>query len=141
MTPDPAVDADERTDLKELAAEITETVEIRLEHEAHYEWVAFVPQRESDAGALTKYFGKVAGEDAFKIRGIESRQRSTPPFVEAVQRDCLDATRSPAAVLGCLQDAIERLHAGTVPVEQLSNGTACPNHSTATARTHRTWPR
>ena len=32
--------------------------EIRLEHEAHYDWVAFVPQRESDAGALTKYFRK-----------------------------------------------------------------------------------
>jgi DNA polymerase I len=81
-----------------------------------------VPQRESDAGALTKYFGKVAGEDEFKIRGIEARQRSTPPFIEAVQRECLeqfDATRSPDAVLDCLRDAIDRLHAGPVPVEQL----------------------
>jgi DNA polymerase I len=84
--------------------------------------VAFVPQRESDAGALTKYFGKVAGKDEFKIRGIEARQRSTPPFIEDVQRDCLerfDATRSPDAVLDCLQDALERLHDGTVPIEQL----------------------
>jgi DNA polymerase I len=84
--------------------------------------VAFVPQRESDAGALTKYFGKVAGDDEFKIRGIEARQRSTPPFIEDIQRDCLerlDATPSPDAVLDCLQDAIERLHAGTVPVKQL----------------------
>jgi DNA polymerase I len=71
---------------------------------------------------LTKYFGKVAGDDEFKIRGIEARQRSTPSFIEDVQRDCLDwldATRSPDAVLNCLQDAINRLHAGTVPVEQL----------------------
>jgi DNA polymerase I len=84
--------------------------------------VAFVPQRESDAGALTKYFGKVAGEDDFKIRGIEARQRSTPPFVKDVQRDCLEqlnATRSPDAVLDCLQDAINRLQAGTVTVEKL----------------------
>jgi len=81
-----------------------------------------VPQRESDAGALTKYFGKVAGDDEFKIRGIEARQRSTPPFIEDVQRDCLErlgATKSPDTVLDCLQDAIKRLHAGTVPVEQL----------------------
>jgi len=28
-----------------LATEITDCVEIRLEHEAHYDWVAFVPQR------------------------------------------------------------------------------------------------
>ncbi len=122
VTPDPDVDDDDREDLETLAIEITESVEIRLEHEAHYEWVAFVPQRGSDAGALTKYFGKVAGKDKFKIRGIEARQRSTPPFIEEVQRECLerfDATRSAEAVLGCLQDAIERLRSGEVPVKQL----------------------
>ncbi len=122
VTPDPAIDDAERADLDELAAEITETVDIRLEHEAHYDWVAFVPQRESDAGALTKYFGKVADTDAFKIRGIEARQRSTPPFIERVQRACLerfDATRSPEAVLAVLEDAIEQLHARDVPVAQL----------------------
>ena len=122
VTPDPDVNDDDREDLKTLATEITECVEIRLEHEAHYDWVAFVPQRESDAGALTKYFGKVADDDDFKIRGIEARQRSTPPFIEDVQRDCLerlDATRSPDAVLDRLQDAINRLHTGTVSVDQL----------------------
>ena len=122
VTPDPNVDDDNREDLEALATEITERVEIQLEHEAHYDWVASVPQRESDAGALTKYFGKVAGEDDFKIRGIEARQRSTPPFIKEVQRECLkrfDATRSPEAVLSCLEDAIERLHTGEVPVEQL----------------------
>ena len=122
VTPDPDVDDAAREDLDALATEITERIEIRLEHEAHYDWVAFVPQRESDAGALTKYFGKVAGDDNFKIRGIEARQRSTPPFIENVQRNCLerlDATRSPAAVLDCLQDAVRRLHAGTVPIEHL----------------------
>ncbi|VTT86312.1 Archaeal DNA polymerase I [Halorubrum sp. DM2] len=122
VTPDPDVDNDAREDLEALATEITEDVEIRLEHEAHYDWVAFVPQRESDAGALTKYFGKVAGADEFKVRGIEARQRSTPPFIEAVQLDCLerfDATWSPDAVLDRLRDAVTRLYAGTVPVKDL----------------------
>jgi len=122
VTPVPDIDDDDREDLEALATEITEGVEIQLEHEAHYDWVAFVPQRESDAGALTKYFGRVAGHDEFKIRGIEAGQRSTPPFIEDIQRDCLerlDATRSPDAVLDCLQGAIKRLHAGMVPVEQL----------------------
>jgi len=122
VTSDPDVDDDDREDLDTRPTEITEAVEIRLEHEAHYDWVAFVPQRESDAGASTEYFGKVAGEDEFKIRGIEARQRSTPPFIEDIQRSCLerlDATRSPDAVLDCLQDAIKRLHAGMVPVKQL----------------------
>ncbi len=122
VTPDPNVDDSQREDLDVLANEITESVEIRLEHEAHYDWVAFVPQRESTAGALTKYFGKVAGEDEFKLRGIEARQRSTPSFVEDVQRECLDRldeTRSPEAVLGCLKRAIGKLHAGDVAVERL----------------------
>ncbi len=98
MTPDPDVDAGDREHLEMLAAEITECIQIRLE------------------------LGKVDSDDEFKIRDIEARQRSTPPFVETVQQDCLDrldATRSPTAVLGCLQDAIERLHAGGVPVEDL----------------------
>ena len=122
VTPAPDVEDEHREDLDTIAEEISETVEIRLEHEAHYEWVAFVPQRESDAGALTKYFGKIAGDDEFKLRGIEARQWSTPAFIETVQRECLeqlDVTRSPAVVLGCLQDAIERLHAGEVPIDGL----------------------
>jgi DNA polymerase I len=122
VTPDPDVNDDDREDLEALATEIAEDIEIRLEHEAHYDWVAFVPQRESDAGALTKYFGKVAGDEEFKLRGIEARQRSTPPFIENVQRDCLDrldATRSPDAVLGRLERAIDELQAGNVAVERL----------------------
>lgn len=76
---------------------------------------------ESDAAALTRYFEKVADDD-FKISDIKARRRSTRPFIEDVQRDCLkrfDAARSPNAILDCLQNAIKRLHAGTVPIEQL----------------------
>ena len=122
VTPDPDVDERQRENLEELATEITEAVEICLEYEAHYDWVAFVPQRECGAGALTKYFGKVADEDEFKIRGIEARQRSTSPFIEDVQRECLDqldATGSTDAVLGYLKRAIATLHAGDVAAEQL----------------------
>jgi DNA polymerase I len=124
VTPDPDVDDDDddREDLETLATELTERVEIRLEHEAHYDWVAFVPQRESGAGALTKYFGKVADENESKIRSIEARQRSTPPYITDVQRSCLeqlDVTRSPEAILRHLESAIESLHAGEVPVKEL----------------------
>jgi len=42
VTPDPDVDDDDRETLETLATEITKRVEIRLEHEAHYDWVAFV---------------------------------------------------------------------------------------------------
>ena len=122
VTPDPDVDATDRTDLETLAAEISETVDVRLEYEAGYEWVAFVPQRGRDTGALTRYFGKVAGEDDFKVRGIEARQRSTAPFVEATQRTFLERfgdARNPDDVLGTLREAIRQLHAGEVDPARL----------------------
>ncbi len=122
VVPDPAVDDDQRTPLDVLVNEISTAVDICLEYEAHYEWVAFVPQRDRETGALTKYFGKLSGEEKFKLRGIEARQRSTPSFIEAVQRDCLarlDATRLPEVVIARLERAITELHAGMVDVEQL----------------------
>ncbi|MFH5800856.1 type B DNA-directed DNA polymerase [Haladaptatus sp. CMAA 1911] len=76
----------EQTSLSELVSKISEEVAIRLEHEAHYDWISFVPLRDSDAGALIKYFGKVAGEDEYKYRGIECRQRSTPSYIDDAQK-------------------------------------------------------
>ncbi|WP_436927597.1 type B DNA-directed DNA polymerase [Halosimplex amylolyticum] len=117
VTPAPDVAASERESLDSIATALTDEIGIRLEYEAAYDWVAFVPQRDSDAGALTKYFGKRADDDGYKTRGIEARQRSTPPFVERVQRDCiavLDENRSPEAVVDRLEGAIDRLEAGRV---------------------------
>ncbi|MFC7195189.1 DNA polymerase domain-containing protein [Halosimplex aquaticum] len=83
--------------------------------------------RDSRAGALTKYFGRKAGTDpetgeAFKFRGIETRQRSTPPFVADVQRDLirtLGADRSAEAVCDRLAREIARLERGAVDPEDL----------------------
>jgi DNA polymerase I len=123
VTPAPDVPAGERTALDTLAAEITDAVGIELEYEAAYDWVAFVPRRDDSAGALTKYFGRLADSGEYKIRGIEARQRSTPPFVEALQRECLDRlgeTRTPEPVLERLQVAIGRLRVGRVDPDRLT---------------------
>ncbi|WP_336325186.1 type B DNA-directed DNA polymerase [Halovenus sp. HT40] len=102
--------------LTEVAAAVTEHTEIRLEYEGEYEWIAFVPRRNSDAGALTKYFGKRT-DGEYKYRGIECRQRSTPTFVADCQRaliDVFDETGDPEAVCAELSTWIGRLEAGTV---------------------------
>ncbi|WP_129113174.1 type B DNA-directed DNA polymerase [Halegenticoccus tardaugens] len=111
------IEGEAQTPLCELAERITGEVGIRLEYEAEYDWLAFVPTREGDAGALTKYFGKVAGEDEYTYRGIECRQRSTPAFVERAQKDLirvLDTHREPEAVCDRLELWVERLRRGTV---------------------------
>mgnify|MGYP006275394767 FL=1 len=119
----------EQTDLETVAAEITDTADIRLDYEGRFDWCAFVPQRDSEAGALTKYFGRRAdadpeteGLDAYKMRGIEARQRSTPGWVVDVQTDLLcvfDRTRSPQAVCERLRQRLRALERGDVPTDEL----------------------
>ena len=121
------------TPLERVTTEITDDAGIRLEYEAAYDWVAFVPMRTSEAGALTKYFGRLAEPDAadedadsetgaYKYRGIECRQRSTPPFVADAQRTLirvLDRTRSPEAVCDRLDRFVTELRQGAVDTDRL----------------------
>ena len=117
----------DQTPLEDLAQEITDDVGIRLEYESEYEWVAFVPMRNSEAGALTKYFGKKvdppSGESPYKFRGIEIRQRSTPAFIENVQEklvDALDEHREAEPVCEVLTGELQRLERGEVDPYALS---------------------
>ena len=126
----PAPDRDQRP-LETVATEISADAGITLEHESAFDWVAFCPMRNGDSGALTRYFGKRRGGttpstgelgDAIKTRGIESRQRSTPPWVTTVQEDALrvfDATRSPDAVCDVLRRHLTVLRHGDVATDDL----------------------
>jgi DNA polymerase I len=116
------VDGEKQTPLASLAERISADADVPLEVEDRFDWVCFVPRRDSGAGALTKYFGRVAGRDEYKLRGIEARQRSTPPFVAELQRDLirtLDRTRDPEAVCDRLHRGLCRLERGDVPAEEL----------------------
>ncbi|WP_066418711.1 type B DNA-directed DNA polymerase [Halorubrum aethiopicum] len=118
-------DGREQRPLAEVAREVSEEAGIELEYECAFDWVAFCPMRNSESGALTRYFGKRRGEeypdvglgDAIKTRGIEGRQRSTPAWVEDVQREALrvfDETRSPEAVCDVLRRRLRKLRDGEV---------------------------
>ncbi|MFB6309597.1 MAG: type B DNA-directed DNA polymerase [Salinirussus sp.] len=107
--------------IDEVMAAVTQAVGIALDLEARYDWIAFCPRRETGGGALTRYFGRQA-DGGYKLRGIEARQRSTPPFVESMQRDLLDVvdeTRDPEAVCERLRAAIDRLRARRVDPDDL----------------------
>jgi len=122
------MDDQAQTDLEAVADEISSATEIRLEYEAAYDWIAFCPRRNDDAGALTRYFGKrrdepVDDEASYKRRGIECRQRSTPPFIADAQLALmqeLGRTRSPAAVCDRLRVFIHELRAGAVDPHNLA---------------------
>ena len=104
------------TALEPLCDRISTAVDIPLEFESAYDWIALVPRRTAAAGALTKYFGKRA-DGGLKVRGIECRQRSTPTYIADCQRELvrtLDAHRAPAPVCATLRDQIDALAAGDV---------------------------
>ncbi|WP_436347354.1 DNA polymerase domain-containing protein [Natronorubrum sp. FCH18a] len=143
VTPRDGVDPDP---LERVIADVSERVGIPLEHDGSYEWVCFVPLRESigsgtdasaaagtadptaagaldsgPAGALTKYFGK-RDSGAYKFRGIEVRQRSTPAFVAESQRafvEVLDREREPEAVCDVLERRLGSLRRGEIDPSDL----------------------
>ncbi|GAA0533323.1 type B DNA-directed DNA polymerase [Halorubrum ejinorense] len=113
----------EQRPLTAVADEISQEAGVELEYECAFDWVAFCPTRNSQSGALTRYFGRRRGApypetglgDAVKTRGIEGRQRSTPAWVEDVQREALrvfDETRSPEAVCDAFRRRLRELRAG-----------------------------
>ncbi|WP_411963803.1 type B DNA-directed DNA polymerase [Haloferax sp. YSMS24] len=105
----------------DIATTVTDDCGIPLEVEATYDWVCFVPTREMNRGALTRYFGRTRdGEYVYK--GIEIRQRSTPEFVADAQRDLiatLDRHRDPGAVCDRLVKHRARLRRSDVPPDEL----------------------
>ncbi|WP_416841078.1 type B DNA-directed DNA polymerase [Haloferax sp. DFSO52] len=104
-----------------IAATVTDDCGIPLEVEATYDWVCFVPTRQMDRGALTRYFGRTR-DGKYVYKGIEVRQRSTPEFVADAQRDLvstLDRHRDAAAVCDRLVRHRSRLRRHDVPTDQL----------------------
>jgi DNA polymerase I len=114
--------APDATPPERLARAVTDATDVPLEVEDRYEWVCFVPKRGSSRGALTRYFGSVEGRDEYTVRGIEARQRSTPPFVVDAQRDLietLDRHRTPEAVCDRLDRHRRALSRGEVDPSDL----------------------
>jgi DNA polymerase I len=138
----------DRSPLRDLAEEISADVGISLEYEGAFEWVAFCPRRDGDAGALTRYFGRRCGCEgtgdepeipAYKYRGIECRQRSTCAWIAAVQRELirtLDRHRDPEAVCDRLAVRLSKLRRGAVSPRKLVIRTRASKD--AEAYSHRT---
>jgi DNA polymerase I len=68
---------------------IGEKTGIRMDVEGRYKWIVFLPSKQFDVGALTRYYG-VFESGELKVRGIELRQRNTPEFLREVQKNMLD---------------------------------------------------
>lgn len=96
----------QRNDAEAFAARISQEVGIPLEFEQHYEFIAFLPSRVHGSGSLTKYWAYGGGE--FKVRGIEMRQHSTPPWIRRLQEHALSLLASGEVQQGIPSKAAQR---------------------------------
>jgi len=126
--------------LAALCEEVSADAGIPLEHEATFDWVAFLPRRDDDAGALTKYFGR-REEGGYKLRGIECRQRSTAPYVADAQRALVaafDEHRRPEPVCDRLERFLTEVESGAVDPAELTIETRVSKRRAAYDRDTRT---
>lgn len=108
--------------IKPICERISDETDITLDYEGHYDWIAFCPRRDQQRGALNRYFGK-QDDGSFKIRGIECRQSSTPPFISSAQHqmlEALDRSLDPEDCIAVLKRQIRRLENHDADTEQLA---------------------
>jgi len=105
--------------VEQACEKVSEEVGIELEHEHHFEWIAFVPRKNSDISTLNRYFGKtVEGETV--TAGIEVEQSSTPKIVKKCQKEMIDTIyENREEALEILENYISRVRNGEVKLEDL----------------------
>ncbi len=61
---------------------------VRMDLEGHYKWIVFLPNKNTDVGALNRYYGLFdTGE--LKVRGVELRQKNSPVFLKNMQKEII----------------------------------------------------
>lgn len=113
---------DDAESFEEVCQDITDEIDIELEPEHRFEWVAFVPRSsQKGIGTLNRYFGKKE-DGGFKTAGIETEQNSVSEYTSESQMkmiEALDKDMNPEDVLDVLERRIDRLRSSEVSPENL----------------------
>lgn len=76
-------------DPENLQKIITKEIGINIECKGFYDWIVFLQNKTDENGSPYRYYGLLKS-GKLKIRGIESRQGSTPNIVRNLQEDMLN---------------------------------------------------
>lgn len=68
---------------------ITKEIGIDIECKGFYKWIVFLPNKTDEHGSPYRYYG-LKENNKLKVRGIESRQGSTPNIIRNLQEDILN---------------------------------------------------
>lgn len=113
-----------------LSQQIFAVTQIQMKIEGIYHWIAFLPSKEDPLMPVAnRYFG-LFRSGKYKVRGIELRRHDTPGLVLEFQQALLDSCAECKSIsalvahlpqaLEILDDYLERLARGTVPMDFLS---------------------
>ncbi|MFP4038762.1 MAG: DNA polymerase domain-containing protein [Candidatus Nanohaloarchaea archaeon] len=107
------------SNVEKACEKVSEEIGIELEHEHSFDWIAFVPRKNSNISTLNRYFGKtVEGETV--TAGIEMRQSSTPDIVKNCQSEMIEKIHEDREeALKILEKYISRVRNGEVDFENL----------------------
>jgi DNA polymerase elongation subunit (family B) len=115
-------------DPEKFCEHVSGHIGIPLEPEGIYKWIVFLPGRTNGVGVLNRYYG-LFQDGKFKVRGIELRKRDTTKIVREMQDEMLSyfskASDSQQFIelipssLGIVQDYVDALRSGTVPLNKL----------------------
>ncbi len=115
--------------VRELRQEVADTVKLPVDHTCDYYWIIFLPRRhELGIGVLNRYYG-LKTDGTFRIRGIEIRQSSSPPFIKKLQMNMLNIlakarSREQFQIASqraemFMKKCSKELETGNVPLEEL----------------------
>jgi DNA polymerase elongation subunit (family B) len=123
----------ERPEMLRVVRGMQGRTESHIDIEGHYKWLVLLPSKthsteEEEVGVPNRYYG-LFEDGELKIRGIELRRHSTPPFIQDVQHGMLEVfakaqtpkefTRRIPEALAIAKEAAQRLKARQVPHEDL----------------------
>lgn len=104
--------------VEEACQKVSEEIGIELEHEHHFDWIAFVPRKNSEISTLNRYFGKADGK--IVTAGIAMEQSSTPEIVKKCQKEMIEAVyESREEALEILEEYISRVRNREIDLEDL----------------------
>lgn len=122
-------DAANEQDFQPLVDEIEQEMNLPIEVEQIYSWMAFVSSRQNPNLSVANRFFGLQPDEEYKIRGLAFRRDDTPQFVANTQLEILQLLakeKDPSRlvrlfpeVLRLLQDKLSALCNGNVPLEEL----------------------
>jgi DNA polymerase I len=93
----------------EVTAEIERFTRMKTESET-YDWIVFLPQMDG-TGSYGNYYGRIKG-GGIKTRGVASRRRNTPPYVQRMQEEMIKlmATESDVDDISRLWQEVKQIY-------------------------------